>query len=447
MSEAAPSSISTPPTDNTKLDSVGQKRPAPEQTNENRDIKTVKLESAANATEETSQQNNTPVPELIVETPKQDNASNHSTVPGSSDNTNDKNHPKTDNSAINNTSSTSTNKSNNNIVTTNTNTNAIQTNTTPPQLSQEENQSTPNRPLLSIQQHPPPPLHPPVALHLLTESQHQLIQSYVQAQGHPDLTNLTASSLAQAMVSPIAVPGLANNLLQQLQQGGNIITALPGPPPQIPHHPHLPHPHSHPVSANGTPDLTDGSMAAGSKRVNSRSLSNDERRQRRLLRNRVAAKECRKKKKQHIHEMEEKIEKLEKENAKLTKEVEELKAKLSLGAMQGPEGYRLMKEVEELNAKLGMSGALGPSNLNINSSPLTTAPAQSSNTPTQLQPQPQSQPQEEKEAEAEKQKEETLTSTTNQNDESDKTNESGEPTPSAITSDSSTPAITVATSI
>ncbi|KAI8368448.1 hypothetical protein EDC96DRAFT_574300 [Choanephora cucurbitarum] len=318
MSEAA-SPNNTPPTEPTALDSNGTKRPAPEETNENRETKTVKLESTA--AENTNQQ------------------------------TTEESHDSPE----------------------------VQESPASPQLPQEEPPTAPHiaRPLLSIQQHPPHP-HPPAALHLLTESQqHQLIQHYVQAQGHPDLANLTASSLAQAMVSPIAVPALATNLLQQLQQGGNIITALPGPPPQIPHHPH---PISNTSASSSVPDLTDGGMVAGSKRVNSRSLSNDERRQRRLLRNRVAAKECRKKKKQHIHEMEEKIEKLEKENANLTKEVEELKAKLSLGAMQGPEGYRLMKEVEELNAKLGMSGALA-SNINMNPSSLnTTPPTQSSDT-------------------------------------------------------------------
>ena len=267
MSEAT-SSNNTPPTEPTGLDSNGTKRPAPEVTNEDRETKTVKLESTA--AEKTSQQ------------------------------TTEESHDKTSPE--------------------------VQESPAAPQPPQEEPPTATHiaRPLLSIQQHPPHP-HPPAALHLLTESQqHQLIQHYVQAQGHPDLANLTASSLAQAMVSPIAVPALATNLLQQLQQGGNIITALPGPPPQIPHHPH---PISNTSTSSAVPDLTDGGMVAGSKRVNSRSLSNDERRQRRLLRNRVAAKECRKKKKQHIHEMEEKIEKLEKENANLTKEVEELNAK------------------------------------------------------------------------------------------------------------------------
>ncbi|KAI8054173.1 uncharacterized protein B0P05DRAFT_561196 [Gilbertella persicaria] len=302
MSEAS-SPISN---ENKGFDLAGVKRSADEP-NESRDSKSARLEDVAKTTEGSSQDNTSttgPVEEPSTVTEQ----ANPSPTPSNS-------HPTTD--------------------------------------APEEN-NTSNRTLLTIQQHPPP-----AALHLLSESQQQqLIQSYVHAQGHPDLANLTASSLAQAMVSPIAVPTLASNLLQQLQQGGNVITALPGPPPQLPHHYHA-QPPNHPA------DLTEGNATTGNKRANSRSLSNDERRQRRLLRNRVAAKECRKKKKQHIHEMEEKIVKLEEENAKLAKEVEELKAKLSLGAMQGSEGYRLMKEVEELNAKLGMSGALSSNNLNM----------------------------------------------------------------------------------
>lgn len=213
-----------------------------------------------------------------------------------------------------------------------------------PEDNQTEASANNNNPIINMPHGPPPP-----GLHLLSDpQQQQLIQNYVQ-QGH-DLANLTASSLAQAMVSPIAVPSLASNLLQQLQQGGNVITALPGPP-QLPQTGASP---LHPHNGNASPLSEEGVT----KRAGGRNMSNDERRQRRLLRNRVAAKECRKKKKQHIHEMEEKIVKLEEENAALIKEVEELKTKLSLGPMQGSEGYRLMKEVEELNAKLGL-GHLG----------------------------------------------------------------------------------------
>ncbi|KAH8552236.1 hypothetical protein BGW37DRAFT_411677, partial [Umbelopsis sp. PMI_123] len=153
------------------------------------------------------------------------------------------------------------------------------------------------------------------------------------------LAHLTASSLAQAMVSPIAVPALTSSLLQSLQ-GGSVITSLPGPP-------HL----TGNLRADGT-----GEVDGGDKRTSStRNLTNDERRQRRLYRNRVAAKECRKKKKASIQNMEERVHQLEEENENLRKELDEINAKLSMGAMQGSDSYRLMKEVEELNAKLGLS--------------------------------------------------------------------------------------------
>ncbi|KAI8343152.1 hypothetical protein BC941DRAFT_410558 [Chlamydoabsidia padenii] len=78
-------------------------------------------------------------------------------------------------------------------------------------------------------------------------------------------------------------------------------------------------------------------------------LSNDERRQQRLLRNRMAAKESRKKKKHYILTLEEKVARLEKDNATLRQQLEVVNSKLD----QGTENYRLMKEVVALNAKLG----------------------------------------------------------------------------------------------
>ncbi|KAL0092646.1 Skn-1-like basic-leucine zipper transcription factor, partial [Phycomyces blakesleeanus] len=174
------------------------------------------------------------------------------------------------------------------------------------------------------------------------EQQHQqLLQTYAQAT-RQDLANLTASSLAQAMVSPMTVSGLASSLLQQLH-AGIIITALPGPTPT-----------TH-ITPTPTPMDDTASDDEDPKRGSTRSMSNDERRQRRLLRNRVAAKECRKKKKQYIQEMEDKIRRLEEENVRLHKQVAEIHAKLTLGSLHTNEGYRLMKEVEELNAKLGMA--------------------------------------------------------------------------------------------
>ncbi|ORY04924.1 hypothetical protein K493DRAFT_345336 [Basidiobolus meristosporus CBS 931.73] len=60
----------------------------------------------------------------------------------------------------------------------------------------------------------------------------------------------------------------------------------------------------------------------------SRGLSSDERKQRRLMRNRLAAKECRKKKKAYVTELEDKAQRLENENIRLKQEVEKLVAKL-----------------------------------------------------------------------------------------------------------------------
>ncbi|CAO3686539.1 unnamed protein product [Umbelopsis ramanniana] len=165
---------------------------------------------------------------------------------------------------------------------------------------------------------------------VLTAEQQQQILQYAQANGQQDL----AASLANAMVSPISVPA-------------NVITSLPGPP-------HLPNMDGTTAGqVNG-----DGDSEHQRKRANnSRALTDDERRQRRLLRNRMAAKECRKKKKNYVQGMEEKIARLEEENLRLRKEVEDANAKLALDSMQeGSESYRLMKEVEELNAKLGHPG-------------------------------------------------------------------------------------------
>ncbi|KAK3812895.1 MAG: hypothetical protein J3Q66DRAFT_346904 [Benniella sp.] len=95
------------------------------------------------------------------------------------------------------------------------------------------------------------------------------------------------------------------------------------------------------------------------KRARNRDATNEERRQRRLLRNRVAAKECRKKKKAYIQELQDTCARLQEENARLYKENEELNAKLTLGAMRIDENVRLIKEVEELNAKLTLGVMAG----------------------------------------------------------------------------------------
>ncbi|KAI9292730.1 hypothetical protein K502DRAFT_283874, partial [Neoconidiobolus thromboides FSU 785] len=59
-----------------------------------------------------------------------------------------------------------------------------------------------------------------------------------------------------------------------------------------------------------------------------------EKRQRRLMRNRVAAKECRRKKKLYVEELERKAEMLEIQNQRLNFELKELNAKLTLGLMR-----------------------------------------------------------------------------------------------------------------
>ncbi|KAJ1956713.1 hypothetical protein EC988_001200 [Linderina pennispora] len=87
-----------------------------------------------------------------------------------------------------------------------------------------------------------------------------------------------------------------------------------------------------PLTTNGMPLTPD---APGSGRPGSlRHLTPDERRARRLQRNRLAAKECRQKKKVYITNLEQQVEDLENENSRLHKEIEELNAKLTLGGMR-----------------------------------------------------------------------------------------------------------------
>ncbi|KAJ1857029.1 hypothetical protein GGH12_001826 [Coemansia sp. RSA 1822] len=87
-----------------------------------------------------------------------------------------------------------------------------------------------------------------------------------------------------------------------------------------------------PVDEDGMP-LTPG--APGSGRPGSlRHLTTDERRARRLQRNRLAAKECRQKKKAYIQNLEDQVSALQDDNAQLRKTIEELNAKLTLSAMR-----------------------------------------------------------------------------------------------------------------
>ncbi|KAG0236738.1 hypothetical protein B0O80DRAFT_433592 [Mortierella sp. GBAus27b] len=134
---------------------------------------------------------------------------------------------------------------------------------------------------------------------------------------------------------------------------------------------------SMPTNAAGDSGINDSSSSGeeetlSAKRARNRDATNEERRQRRLLRNRVAAKECRKKKKAYIQELQDTCTRLQEENTRLYKEVEELNAKLTLGAMRIDENVRLIKEVEELNAKLTLGVMAGASAHTHGQSSITT---------------------------------------------------------------------------
>ncbi|CAO3615127.1 unnamed protein product [Mucor hiemalis] len=142
--------------------------------------------------------------------------------------------------------------------------------------------------------------------------------------------------------------------------GNAIITSIP------PHNTTIaPHLFAYPVPPQlSTLDKKSNNTASDKKsedgNTKSKILSPDERRQRRLLRNRLAAKDCRKKKKEYILQMEETITRLESQRAELRKEVSHLKDQIAFlpagdqqGMMNSEDNYKLMKEVEKLNAKLG----------------------------------------------------------------------------------------------
>ncbi|KAH7058553.1 hypothetical protein BKA57DRAFT_449582 [Linnemannia elongata] len=177
------------------------------------------------------------------------------------------------------------------------------------------------------------------------------------------LEQLTSSALASALAqSPLSVSTLQNTL--QLQQ------PTPQPEATTPTQQQqdaavqgiiasIPVPTATTTVATEEPDAGNDSASSqdedetlSGKRTSSRNMTNDERRQRRLLRNRVAAKECRKKKKAYVNELQDTCARLQEENARLLRENEELNAKITLGAMRIDENVRLIKEVEELNAKL-----------------------------------------------------------------------------------------------
>lgn len=165
-------------------------------------------------------------------------------------------------------------------------------------------------------------------------------------------SSFTGSNLHQSIISPIHMANLPLNILEHIQQHanntGNVITSLPSStisPEALIHQ-----------------SINSNKAAADNKKSDEKSkgLTADERRQRRLLRNRLAAKDCRKKKKEYIKQMEERIHQLESEKVELSEKISELKAKVSnipsateQMMMNNDDNYKLMKEVEELNAKLG----------------------------------------------------------------------------------------------
>ncbi|KAG9071299.1 hypothetical protein KI688_005510 [Linnemannia hyalina] len=177
------------------------------------------------------------------------------------------------------------------------------------------------------------------------------------------LEQLTSSALASALAqSPLTVSTLHNNLqlqqptpqpettptTQQQQDAAvqGIIASIPVPAAAADVAT------ADPDAGNDSASSQDEDETLSGKRTSSRNMTNDERRQRRLLRNRVAAKECRKKKKAYVGELQDTCARLQEENARLLRENEELNAKITLGAMRIDENVRLIKEVEELNAKL-----------------------------------------------------------------------------------------------
>lgn len=165
------------------------------------------------------------------------------------------------------------------------------------------------------------------------------------------LEQLTSSALVNVLAqAPLTVSNLQIHQEQaheQSQQAPVQSVLVPVPPPVD--------------NAGNDSSSSDEEETLSGKRARNRDATNEERRQRRLLRNRVAAKECRKKKKAYIQELQDTCARLQEENGRLYKEVEELNAKLTLGAMRIDENVRLIKEVEELNAKLTLGVMAGAS--------------------------------------------------------------------------------------
>ncbi|GAA5806249.1 hypothetical protein EDC94DRAFT_588357 [Helicostylum pulchrum] len=170
-------------------------------------------------------------------------------------------------------------------------------------------------------------------------------------------TSFTGSALHQSIISPIHMANLPLSILEHIQQHANsVITSLPNSsittitPNDMDYHQTI-------TSSNNLTSTPDNNNTKTDEKA--KGLTADEKRQRRLLRNRLAAKDCRKKKKEYIKQMEQTITRLEKEKEELNDKIVELKANATLipsndqMMMNSDDNYRLIKEVGELNAKLG----------------------------------------------------------------------------------------------
>ncbi|KAK9767304.1 hypothetical protein K7432_003000 [Basidiobolus ranarum] len=136
---------------------------------------------------------------------------------------------------------------------------------------------------------------------------------------HPpflSMTNMT-SSLPSAPPTALSLP---------IPASSSVLPIVPIPGPSSSPGPEVGN-ELHSSNQPGSPTEETSSTRGRSGML--RNLTSDERKQRRLLRNRLAAKECRKKKKAYVTELEEKVQRLEDENSRLKKEVEKLGAKLS----------------------------------------------------------------------------------------------------------------------
>ncbi|KAG1152511.1 hypothetical protein G6F37_000359 [Rhizopus arrhizus] len=147
------------------------------------------------------------------------------------------------------------------------------------------------------------------------------------------MASFTTAALTHVLVSPMMLTSISPSIFQQLNRNNHVMLS----------------------STQNSDHSEDAEMKVAGK---PRELTMEEKRQRRLWRNRLAAKECRKKKKIYVEELKVKIKELEDQNELLRKEVVELKGKLSFfdpSSNSAEETFKLIKEVEALNAKLGIT--------------------------------------------------------------------------------------------